>query len=103
MTFKQKKYRQQQPRFTSEQILRLVGVIIIAGLLALGGLGLGSGNQNGVQPTPGTGTGTPFVFPAVPAGGTVLVADRTYFHGTGLYSIPISPGSICPPLMQKRL
>lgn len=90
MTFKPKKRKRSQSGWSGEQVIRLLGVAGIILLLVLGGLGIGSQNaQNAaISPTPGPGTPTAVTFPDVPLDGTPLVEDKTYFHPTGLFSVP---------------
>jgi hypothetical protein len=83
-------------------MLGVAGIILI---LLLGGLGIGAQNSQTavVSQTPGPGTAAPIVFPAVPEGGTPLVEDRTFFHSTGLYSIPHFVGFELAPDGEERI
>ncbi len=92
MSFKVKKRRQTRQGLGIEQVLRVAGVAVIVFLFVVGGLGLSNNSTQGMQTplgaTPLPGSATPVTFPQVPLGGTPLIADRTYFHPTGLFSVP---------------
>lgn len=92
MSFKVKKNRSTSRGVGIEQVARLVGVGVIVFLFVVGGLGLSNNStQNTPTPigaTPLPGSPTPVNFPQVPLGGTPLIEDRTYFHPTGLFSLP---------------
>jgi hypothetical protein len=94
MSFKTRKRRSASQGISVEQVLRVLGVAVIVFLFVVGGLGLSNNSTLGLTATPGLGatplpgSPTPITFPQVPLGGTPLIAERTYFHPTGLFSIP---------------
>src|SRR5579872_6055252 len=77
----------------SERFLRILALLALAAVFALSGLGLVQQNQNAnanasLSPTAASGSPTALTFPTVPSGGTVLTPDRTYFHPSGVFSVP---------------
>ena len=71
-----------------QQLWRIVTLALVV-VFVMGGVVLspGIGNQSGAL-TPGTPTIPAAVFPDVPPGGTPITADYTYFHSSGLFSLP---------------
>jgi hypothetical protein len=67
------------------RILTLLLVIVFVLGLVVVSPGL---NNPSNTPTPGTPTIPAVVFPTVAPGGTQITADYTYFHSSGLFSLP---------------
>jgi hypothetical protein len=71
-----------------QQLWRILTLVLVV-VFVLGGLALAPGISNPSNTlTPGTPTTPAVVFPAVPPGGTHITADYTYFHSSGLFSLP---------------
>lgn len=87
-----KRKRDATPQLSGERFLRIIALLVLAAIFAVGGLGLGNPNRNvtgsDIPPTPGPGSPTALIFPTVPPGGVTVVPDRTYFHSTALFSMP---------------
>jgi hypothetical protein len=105
MTIKKKK-RSSDSVFDGQRLLQLAALGILVTIFAIGGLGLGSPNTNtttAATPTVGNGSPTAMVFPTVAPGGSVLTPDRTFFHSTGLYSLPHFAGFDLAPDGEEKV
>lgn len=87
-----KRKRDAAPELSGQRMLRIIALLVLASIFAVGGLGLGNPGTNSsatnVAPTPGVGSPTALVFPTVPPGGFTVVPDRTYFHSSAVFSMP---------------
>ncbi len=86
-----KRKRDATPEMTSQRILRIIALLVLVAIFAVGGLGLGSPRTttgSDVSPTPGLGSPTALIFPTIAPGGNVIVPDRTYFHSSAIFSMP---------------
>ncbi len=70
-------------------LIKRVGALVLIFIFVFAGIitsQTNTGQQN--QPTPSLQLTAGVIFPTVPAGGTSVISDHTYFHSSGVISLP---------------
>lgn len=81
--------------FYRNRFFTLIGVAFIIAILVLSALQIGT--TTGVQVTLTVDAAAARAFPTIPPGGTSVTILHTYFHPTGLISLPLLSGWDLPP------